>query len=378
MKVPNIDVALCSLLGLASSCLAGSIPPPTGRYAVGVRREVIEHYNDHDFLAPNNVSTSFLATIFYPTKRKASTNGPYLDPRTADAWEKIYGFKEGSLSTLTSNLVTDAPFLKAKDCQNIHPTILFGPGAGGPATMANTILLSELASHGYNVIGLDHPYEHEWLQYPNGTYIHGLPLDYDWGLPDVTEIYALNSLRLVDNAVLLKQLPSLAKKLGVHLNLTHVGTVGHSLGGSVAIGSLYEHESVKAGIDLDGSLLQRPSIDGPEADTHKPSLLLGFEEHFDESYRTYPDWQSAYFRGVRINGTHHNDFTDAAFWLTVGDNPDRPVGGSGLPQVKRVREIVLGFFDFTLLGAEEPELLNPEKGPEKDPALVFFDGTGEN
>jgi hypothetical protein len=363
-----------ALMATAVLVNATAIPHPTGPYGVGVRKLVIEHYNDHDPIAPNNISTSFLATIFYPTDSGSKKNdtGPYLDPRTAQVWEDIYNFTKGSLASLTSTLQKDAPFLvkEEADDEPLKPTLLFGPGAAGPSTECNSILLSDLASHGYTAIGLDHPYEHEWLRYPNGTYIPGIPLDYPWTLD---ELIALYETRLEDSLVFLDQLPQIVETLKAPINTTHIGTFGHSLGGAAAIGSLQDSDHFRSGIDLDGTLWGTPAVNSIDADTKKPSLLLGFEGHFDESYRTYPDFQTAYFRGVRINGTVHNDFSDVSFWKTVG-TPDPPGGTIGERMVHILRTLVGDFFDYTLLGGEPPAILD---GPtEGYPEVWYFNGEG--
>jgi hypothetical protein len=360
--------------GLASLAASTAIPPPTGRYGVGVRKVVVNYYNDHDPVAPGGVSTGFLATIFYPTSKCSTADtGPYLDPETAEPWERIYNFTRGSLASLTSTLQRDAPFLPGPVGESPYPTLLFGPGGAGPAVECNAILLSDLASHGYTAVGLDHPYEEVWLSWPNGTGVAGLPLEYPWTIDEYLAVY---DQRLEDNRVFLDQLPAIAAALGAPINTTHVGTFGHSLGGAAAIDALYDIEVVKSGIDLDGTLFKRPAVDGPEADARKPSMLLGFEEHFDESYRTYPRHQTAYWRGIRINGTTHNDFSDVSFWKTVG-NADPPLHGGptiGYRMVHILRTLVGAFFDYTLLGGESPAVLD---GPlEEFPELVFFDGEG--
>lgn len=352
--------------------IATAIPPPTGHFGVGVRKEVIEHYNDHDPLAPNNISTSFLATIFYPTDPGLKNDtGSYLDPTTARLWEEIYNVTEGSIASLTSTLQRNAPFLEVLNGEALHPTIILQPGAAGPITDCHAILVSDLVSQGYTVIGLDHPYEHAWLQYPNGTGIEGIPLDYPWTLP---EILALYETRLEDTRAFLDQLPALVQRLSAPINTTHIGATGHSLGGAQAIGSLFDSPLIRSGINMDGTMFGRPALNSSKADTGKPSLLLGFEEHFDESYRSYPDFQTAYWRGVRINGTVHNDFSDAVLWKSIGD-PQPPLPGDlGERQVEILRAIIGPFFDYTLLGAEAPAILD---GPtEEFPELWYFNGDG--
>lgn len=372
----HVGTALLGVLELFAATEARSIPPPTGKYAVGVRKEVIEYYNDHDPLAPNNISTSFLATIFYPTSKRHATHNeqPYLDPRTAAGWERVWGVPAGTITSLTSNLVPNAPFLKPKKCHPLHPTILFGPGAGGPATSANAVLLSDLASHGYTVIGLDHPYEHEWLLYPNGSYIPGLPMDYSWGLPDtLDELLALYALRLEDAEVFLEYLPDLKKKLDAPINTTHVGTLGHSIGGAAAIGQLYVNDIVKSGINMDGSMYDRPVTDTPEANTHKPSMVLVSEPNWLDEFMAYAHWQTEYFRGVRIKGSNHGHFTDGAFWWAVEGNLEQSwIDGERM--VSLLRRTVREFFDYTLLGGEPPTFL--ESPNEEYPEMEFFDEDG--
>ncbi|KAI0406877.1 hypothetical protein F4802DRAFT_80220 [Xylaria palmicola] len=366
-----LTVVACAIL---HACLAQtiSLPPPTGKYHVGVSKHTIEHYNPHDPLAPDNISTAFLATIYYPTLQAPGPPEPYLEPELAARVETQLNYTAGVLSTFTSTIQQNAPFLKSA-----FPTLLFGPGGGGPSVAGNTILISELVSHGYTVVGLDHPFEQPFIRFPNGTGIVGVDIDYS----SVELLEAIYNTRLVDNAVFLEYFPELTRQLGAPFDTTHFGLFGYSLGGAAALGSLYDsrsphdNQTVVSGLNLDGAVFGVPALNTTQADAKKPVFLLGNENHtnenavYDASWQTFPSWQTGYSRLLTINGSTHLDFSDETFWKTVVPDPLTGVI-DGSRQVRIVNTYVKAFFDFTLLGQDSP-LLN---GPSPEwPEVMFHD-----
>ncbi|RYP09986.1 hypothetical protein DL765_008255 [Monosporascus sp. GIB2] len=121
--------------------------------------------------------------------------------------EDHWNFAAGALSSLTSALQEGAPFLGCAAGRSSYPTLNFGPRGGGPWVETYTILLSELASHGYTVGELDHPYEQPFLRYPNGTGAYELPLDFNYTMEIVETIY---ETRLEDTSAFLDSFPALA------------------------------------------------------------------------------------------------------------------------------------------------------------------------
>ncbi|KAI1081697.1 hypothetical protein F5B20DRAFT_534985 [Whalleya microplaca] len=347
-----------------------AIPPPTGPYYVGVSKHTVEHYYSHDPVAPNNISTAFLATIFYPTLQKPeSTPLPYLSPEIVAYVEESWNYSSGSLESLTSTVQKEAPFL---DGGSHYPTLLFGPGAGGPPIEGDTILLSELASYGYTVIGLDHPYEQPFVRFPNGTGVEGVYIDYN----SLDLIAAIYETRLVDNTAFLDYLPKLVQKLGLPINTTHIGAFGYSLGGAAAIGSMYDDDRITSGLNLDGQLFGLATLNTSEADVKRPAFLLGNEAHtgetdYDFTWGTFPPWQTGYLRKMLVTGTTHHDFCDGAFWKTIDDSDPATGPIDGNRQVKILNSYVKAFFDFTLMGQKSPIL----DVPSKDwPEVVCYNG----
>ncbi|KAK5625952.1 hypothetical protein RRF57_001668 [Xylaria bambusicola] len=359
----------CAIL---QECLAQTIalPPPTGKYYISVSKHTIENYNPNDPLAPNNISTEFLATIYYPTFQKpVGPPQPYLEPELAARLEPLLNYNASFLSTFTSTIQQNAPFVY--DVKSA-PTLLFGPGGSAPSVL-NSIVISEMASHGYTVVALDHPFEQPFIRYPNGTAVMGV--DIDFAAPGLIE--ALYNTRLVDNAAFMEYFPKLTHTLGAPFNTTHFGLFGFSLGGAAAIGSAHNDHVVSV-LNLDGAVWGVPALNNSQAGRAKPVFLLGNENHTTENYMYDPSWQSflrwqtGYSRLFTIKGSMHLDFSDLTFWKIFG--PPNPLAGrvDGSLQLNIVTAYVKAFFDFTLLGQDSPLL---DGSPPEWPEVTFHDHT---
>ncbi|KAG6365772.1 hypothetical protein INS49_007383 [Diaporthe citri] len=298
---------LATLSGILSSAVAKEIPPYSGKYNVGATKQVIA-ISEPDVFAPGN--------------------------------------DEGSDS----------------------PTLLFGPGLGGPPCECYTLLLSELASKGFTVAALDHTYEQPYVLYPNGSEYYGPPLEHVWS---TEEALAAIEHRINDTFAFIDAWPKLARKLGFASTTDRFGTFGHSVGGATALAfaQRVDQSLVPAGINLDGAFLGK--LDSPAADVERPSLLLGFEghasTHYDLSWDTYTEAQSSWWRVIEVNGTRHQDWSDITFWKEL-DPPVQTTTGniSGERMVEVETSLVAGFFDWTLWGKDqgelfdEPDLFYPE------------------
>ncbi|KAK7955807.1 platelet-activating factor acetylhydrolase [Apiospora aurea] len=386
IKLSTAVVALVWCQAAASS----AVPPPTGPYHVGFQKHVVPVLNEADPFWPNNISTSFLVTVYYPTNQEPEPGDwtrPYLDPATAALYEERYNLSAGSLSTLPSpGLIPDA---KPLDRRHHHSTLFFTPGGGGPPTEVYTLLLSDLASHGYAVLAQDHAREQPFVRYPNGTGIYGLPILYGFDEPTVL---AIQSTRVNDSLALLEYLPTLETATGMKLNQTHVGTFGHSLGGSSAAATLLAAEqqqrsrggskravpsSLRAGMNIDGTFF------GPLADVRQPFLMLGAEAHGSDA--TWPVFASLQttadpWRWVNIRGALHHDFSDIGYWKQVvpairdGDGQLGSIGGDRLVEVWRA--YVRAWFDVALLGrgTEEQRALFEEGTDAEWPEKIWVGG----
>ncbi|KAI1759921.1 hypothetical protein GGR53DRAFT_526766 [Hypoxylon sp. FL1150] len=354
----TLSVLIPCAYTLIQAAIAGavSIPRPSGPYHVSVSTHTIEHYNPNDPLA--GIGTE-----------PAGEPQPYLNPETAAFFESSWNYTAGVLASITSSLQHNAPFLKGPVGESPYPTILFGPGGVGPPVEGSTILLAELASCGYTVIGLDHPFEQPFLQYPNGTGVYGVDVDYS-DSPLIEEIY---ETRLVDNTAFLNNFTEFVQKLDAPINTTHIGALGCSLGGAAALGSMYDYDSLVSGLNFDGSLyaMENSSF----ADEKEPVLMLGNQyyhtggEVTDITWNNFLAHQTGYVRELSVNGTTHHDFCDDTFWKMIEPGRDQLAGPiDGYRQIDISNTYVKAFFDFTLLGQNSPLL----DGPSPDWPEVAF------
>ncbi|KAH8652157.1 hypothetical protein BX600DRAFT_472035 [Xylariales sp. PMI_506] len=346
------------------------IPPPTGRYKVGKKKFQIDYINTGDLLSPNNVSTAFLATVFYPTKVQGPTQ-PYLDPVTAELYAAVYNVSTDALTSLTSTLAIDAPALAVPGT----PTLLFGPGGGGPPVEVYTILLSELASHGWTVIGTDHPYEQPFIRWPNGTGLYGLPILYDGPLDEGV----LGYTRMNETKAMIDRLHVVEQGLGVSISHTLIGAFGHSFGGETAVGAAINDTRILSSINMDGSFFGDLAANDSSVDVKSPVWLMGSGAHdvvgADPSWVTFPEQQTGWWRLTIFNGSKHVDLSDITIWKATRGVHSANLGTiDGYRMVNLTRTWTKAFFEFTLLGSRKAEAMF--NGPSAEwPEVEFRSGS---
>ncbi|KAI0453233.1 hypothetical protein F5B21DRAFT_288738 [Xylaria acuta] len=348
---------LFTLLGhvalIPGVCGYAVVSPPTGRYSVGMKRIEIPYVTTDDPIAPNNITTAFLATVYYPTPEHFTGHPvPYLDAALAALFENAYNVTTGSFANLrTDSIIQNAAFLNGTG----YPTVLFGPAGVGPPVAMFSILLSDLASHGYTVIGADHPYEQPFIRWPNGTALYGLPpfSDPDWFSEETFINFRVNEMKaVIDNIPLIEQ------SLGGAINNTHIGTFGHSAGGAAAAGTLLHDARVSSTINIDGPFWSEDQY----TDAMKPVLLLSEAAIEDLTWVTFGAVQTGWWKHLGVNGSLHVDFTDETFWKEVTDVKahSSSLGDiNGYRMVNITRTFVRAFFDFTLRATQEPILDGP-------------------
>lgn len=193
------------------------------------------------------------------------------------------------------------------------PVIVYSPGLGEPRTWGTT-LVTDLASRGYVVVTIDNTYESPEVQFPDGSVrLATFPTD-----PTVVTAYLRKALsvRVADTSFVLDQLATTdAGRFAGALDLTHVGMIGHSLGGSAAAEAMSADPRIAAGIDMDGNLNYPDGtlLDSARTGLNRPFLLLGKDGTTD----TGPGWQAfladthGWARQLTLAGSEHATFTDA-------------------------------------------------------------------
>ena len=138
------------------------------------------------------------------------------------------------------------------------PVLVFSPGLGVPREQY-TSLCTELASRGFAVIALSAPYESAPTVLAGGRVVGQTVHPDVMGPPPHPELQRLIDIRAADASFVLDRLAALAtddrrSPLAGHLDLRHVGIVGHSLGGATAVQVMAADPRFKVGVNLDGKL----------------------------------------------------------------------------------------------------------------------------
>ena len=242
---------------------------------------------------------------------------------------------------------------------NSFPLVIFSHGAFG-YYQSNTSTYMELASNGYVVISLDHPYHSFFTKDTSGKtiivnpqfmqevmYINelGTPeqeiieMSHSWlDIRTADMNFVLDSIKEIKEAVTVsteeKGLPDYwfintdtsAESLIDILAMTdteHIGLMGHSLGGAASVTVGRTRDDISAVIDLDGTMLgEQFGYTNGEYDFYNepypvPLLSVNNEEHYLEG-QSLTDWyvnswvlynakdaKNTYFRG-----SGHMNFTD--------------------------------------------------------------------
>jgi len=411
MKIRTIGAVAITISGLFAAHLSASeappppteaeaktieLPAPTGSSGVGT---TVWHVTDKarpETFAAGGVQRQVEVLAWYPAASGNGEPAPYLREGLA---EIPPGFRPGltALTKVRTHAVLDAP--PAASPEKL-PVLVFSHGFGGfPSSY--TALLEDLASHGYAVLSIVHPYEATAATLADGQVISmfnadGKPrqafLDViaEWGAEDATmaavtqetkEADQIRRLRtylsglhatqaaldrwVADTKLVLDQLGSLPKttaagRLAAKIDLGRLGAFGHSMGGVTSAAFCLDDQRCKAGLNLDGIPQYGTMIDRRMS---QPFLMVysarpGRTGASDAIYRRAA---SRYYR-CDVRDTLHLDFSDVILW----GGPLSKALGTIAPAraIEITRAIVRQYFDQELLGRPSPLLTKKETFPE--------------
>jgi predicted dienelactone hydrolase len=371
------------------------LPRPTGPFTVGTTTFRLIDAARVDRLADPPEPRQVVVHAWYPAVSGATGQpAPYLRDGIMEARAFASQMREpvsafDYLAGTRTYGVLDAPPRRGDPV----PVLLFSLGYTAIGS-SYTALLEDLASHGYAVFSVIHPYESMAATLADGRVVTMLDAGQrprtpiravfdEWAKEGDTmasvsrargEAEALTILReylntlpatdavvarwVDDTMLVLDRLPSLASgpaaRLAARLDLARVGAFGHSMGGVVSADFCARDRRCRAGLNLDGIPQYGSLID---ARPGRPFLMVysareGRRGASDVIYRraTRP------FVRVDVADTMHLDFSDMVLW--GGPLAKRPIFGKlpGTRAVAVTRQIVREFFDQQLNGRRSPLL----------------------
>ncbi|MCO5613608.1 hypothetical protein L7F22_067885 [Adiantum nelumboides] len=330
-----------------------------GSYNVAVSTKEVIDQSRLDPFAPDQTPRSLMISTF---KRVAHgchlTKQAYMPSEIAKFEGKklsAYGLPESTFLNLTYSTCSNG---KRSRSTNQDPVLIFS-GALGTTRLFYNLLAATIAQKGYTVVTVDHPYDTDIVQFPNGKIITGLDLNDDQ-IP-----LAANTRSLDLNFV---------ASLFTNGKQNSIGVLGHSLGGAAALNDLI-WSKFSGAINFDGSFFG----DLAQVGSHKPILFLS---HTGKNITSDPTWQSSWpkFSGWKkqleiVGGSTHYTFSDFPLIATkLGVDSGAIAQFSGSLKGDRVMEILSSytdaFFAKFLKGGKNNALLN---GPSKEFPEVAFD-----
>ncbi|HSL28976.1 MAG TPA: hypothetical protein VK900_07240 [Anaerolineales bacterium] len=338
------------------------LPAPTGPYNVSrtmirwvdtSRPEVLTEDPD-DF-------REVVAVAWYPAEPETGVQGGYF-PNLRTLSDELMRSGEVTLwEVLGLGLLRSSMLLDSDPVKEPFPVVILSPGNGTNIEFYS-ILASEIASHGYIVIGINHPYDVAAVELSDGEVA---PYDKaQWALDtQAHQAYTAERIKVRTADVLfalgrLDEMNSTGPFAGA-MDLDAIAVAGHSLGGITASEACKVNERFKACLNLDGLQAGGPfSMDETTLPPNQPFMFLTKEaqlhprllERFEAMTESY--W-------IVVHGAAHDSFTDGPM-LQSALLP-------GSSQANRVMEVVqkysVAFLDHVLRGRSDEILSHPANKP---------------
>lgn len=408
LSISGVAVGLVVAASVAHAQHTVRLPQPTGPYAIGTTRfALVDATRPETFTDDPADRRALYIRVWYPAQPASAgarpeafwgKETPEIAARLAEAFRLPKGAFD-DLARVESHAYTDAAIAKSRTS---FPTLVFSHGFAQGVAAQNTAQMEELASHGYVIFSIGHPYETLINVYPDGRVVtlnqaHTAQFMQEQGKsgPLYAKLVAAGELTAKEAIFreLVKQSPLLTESLNIwtkdtqflldeiekmnagksaglftgQLDLKRLGVFGMSFGGTTAGQVCVVDARCKAGINIDGTqfgdMLDRP-IDKPFMFMHSDNGR-GINHLFYERAR-----RAAYL--VTVKGASHLNYSDLSLF-----SPDYKKAGllgpiDGPRMVRITSAYVLAFFDKYLKGKDAPLL----KGPAADYPEVEFNAHG--
>lgn len=342
-RLASAGIALPLILG---STLAGwvlpviMLPEPTGPYRVGILdRELIDHARGR----------RLMVSVWYP-----AASGAAPAPLTHYPDQLAIGLAK--LTSLPALLFQHLRYVHLAASEEVavqasstpFPVLVFSHGMVG-LRLQNSSTLQELASWGYIVVAIDHTDAAAVTVFPDGeTRYYNLDR---FGIPSGVEpdetlvaervfpVWVADQRFIYDTLETWERNDSL---LAGTLDLTHIGSFGHSFGGATALEVCRVDTRCRAAVDMDGGLYGdsvilpavRPLLLMSSADSNRYPNAIAKWTQLIANARTDAYW-------LELPNSNHLSFTFSQLLspLLVPQDFD-PRGGLDI-----VDKYLRGFFD---------------------------------
>jgi dienelactone hydrolase len=335
MRLVTIAVLAAGvLLAPAAADAAVSAPPPTGAAPVGFERLTLtDHHRTERLAVPRGGARRLPLRIWYPASGPGAAPANVLTVAEQTYLESGNKLAAGALDGIAGTASSGAPAAPGR-----HPVILLSHG-GGTTTAFHAAQASDLASHGYIVVGIDHPGDAIAVDDGTGRILQVDPkVDGTGNRP--------YPIRVADVRYVLDHLGEI-RNAGT-LDTSRIGGFGHSAGGSAIETVMLDDRRIDAGAAFEGSIHGAMT----KRDLRRPFGYVAGETFKDPRFSRALQRFRRHLRGphpfAHHDTTAHNGFTDEV-WLfpQLGFDPAEQELGTVDPAtaVTQQRTWLLRFFD---------------------------------
>ena len=286
-----------------------ALPAPWGQNAVGYRRvDLTDSSRRETRGTPAGRPRRMLLQIWYPASGSVVRPIAYMDSVTAAAWGRSHRLPPGFQHRVVTHAQRDMPIA---DSLGRLPVLLFSHGRSWPVQTYQA-MLQDLASRGWLVVAMSHPYEEAATVFADGS----VALFDGQRWQNETErghvLTRAVDVLVLDAAFVLTTLSGWNNARGHWLfgriDLDKVGYFGHSLGGAAAAQALNRLPSIDAAASIEGSVYDttaRPLL------AKKPLLsIIGGYNRTDLGLRDYLAAPGGVVYEAVVHGAWHASFAD--------------------------------------------------------------------
>jgi dienelactone hydrolase len=368
-RKPIISILALVLLavstGLPILLPVPAIPAPDGTYAIGTRIFHLTDPSRQELYSDKEGARRFQIQAWYPAEPSPSDErAPWMARAdiVAPAIANYLHMPSFFLDHLALVRIPAYQESKVAPTENGYPVILFSHGWNG-FNAQNTGQAIQLASHGYVVVGVQHPYGAVITVFNDGTIAHNNPSALPNGAPN--EEYEAAARKLVhqwagdlDYTIdfLQRENDDPESPLYEALDLVHLGVYGHSTGGGAAIQFCGTDPRCVAVLGMD-PFMRPVSAEVLKSGLNQRAFFMFSQrwaddvesrnnELFQEFVANVPETTGV----ISIEGTAHYDFSDLPLLspLTSRLGLKGPINGKRVTTI--INDYLLSFFDSTLKG----------------------------
>ncbi|MGE5379064.1 MAG: alpha/beta hydrolase family protein, partial [Bacteroidota bacterium] len=302
------------------------IPAPDGPYQVGTRYYELTDPSRKELYSGKDELRRFQIQVWYPAEPSQNDERAHWMNHAAIVARALsqdelhlppFFLDHLALVKLPAHINS-----KVVPVRESYPIILFSHGWNG-FNAQNTGQALQLASHGFVVVTVQHPYGAVVTVFNDGTIARNNPAALPMGAPDAE--YDLAADKLVNQWAgdlayaldfLTQQNSDSSSPFFKTLDIDHVGVYGHSTGGGAAIQFCGTDPRCKAVLGQD-PFMRPVSTDVLESGVTQPAFFMFSQAWADDvnslnnrQFKPFYAASKATVGAISIDGTTHYDFSD--------------------------------------------------------------------